>query len=234
MRSLGVEVALKAEARCLVRGQETGDFICLPEGMVIGLSGIGPERACQTARALLEKGATALLSWGCAGGIHPKVSPGDLVLPETVIAADRSVFYTDVDWHRCLYTCLNGHLDIYTDPLLECHSVLTGPGEKSELSQRYGAIAVDMESAAVARVAHQAGVPFMAIRAIADSSDSSIPLSGLVAVDGHGHVCLPRLLKGILFHPADLFSLIRLGMYFQRARASLKKVARLAGRDLLY
>ena len=93
MKLLGVEVALKAEAECLARGQKViEDFIYLPEGIVIRLSGIGPERACLAAKALLERGVTALLSWGCAGGLDPKLSPGDLVLPKTVIAADQSAF----------------------------------------------------------------------------------------------------------------------------------------------
>ena len=232
---LGVEVALEAEAKCLARGQGiTENFIYMPEGILVRLSGIGPRRAGLAAKALLEKGVTALLSWGCAGGLHPRVSPGDLILPKTVIAADQSVFYTDLDWHRCLHACLKGHVDLHTDPLIESPSVLTNFDEKLALSHRYGAVAVDMESAAVARVACQAGVPFMAIRAVADPPDMSIPLSSLAAVDEHGRVCLPRFLKKLLWHPADLFPLIRLGMCFHSARVTLKKVAHLAGKDLVY
>ena len=232
---LGVEVALKAEAKCLARGQRiTEDFIYLPGGILVRLSGIGSGRARLAARALLGKGVSALLSWGCAGGLHPRVSPGDLILPKTVIAADQSLFYTDADWHRCLYACLKGHVDLHTDPLIESPSVLTDFDDKLAFSRRYGAVAVDMESAAVARVACQAGVPFMAIRAVADPSDMSIPLSGLLAVDEHGQVCLLRLLRRLLRHPADLFPLIHLGMYFHSARVTLKKVARLAGKDLVY
>ena len=235
MTLLGVEVALKAEAKCLARGQRiTENFIYLPEGILVRLSGIGSGQARLAAKALLEKGVTALLSWGCAGGLHPRVSPGDLILPKTVIAADQSLFYTDVDWHRCLHDCLKGHVDLHTDPLIESPSVLTNFNDKLALSYRYGAVAVDMESAAVARVACQAGVPFMAIRAVADPPDMSIPLSSLAAVDEHGRICLPRLLKRLLWHPVDLFSLIHLGIYFHSARVTLKKVAHLVGKDLVY
>jgi hypothetical protein len=68
---LGVVTALKAEAMVLVkRPMAVGEVLHLPEGKLVKLSGIGPKQARLASEALVENGATALLSWGIAGGIH--------------------------------------------------------------------------------------------------------------------------------------------------------------------
>ena len=86
-----------------------------------------------------------------------------------------------------------------------------------------------MESGAVARVAQEAGVPFMAVRAIADSADMAIPQGSLGALDEFGELNLLRLFKGLIRHPLELFDMIRLGWNFRAAQVTLSKVARLAG-----
>ena len=45
-----------------------------------------------------------------------------------------------------------------------------------------------MESAAVIAVAHQAGIPFVAIRAIADRADVMVPQSVLTSLDPFGRL----------------------------------------------
>lgn len=235
MKLLGIVAALPAEVRSLTnQAIAAGGLIQLREGALLQLSGIGAKRAGWAAEALLEKGATALLSWGCAGGLHARVSPGDLVLPKVVIAADQTLFPTDAAWHERLYKHLSGHVELHTAPLAETPGVVSRPEEKAALFERYGAIAVDMESAAVARVAEQhTGVPFIAIRAVVDPADTPIPPSALSAIDDHGRLQPLRLLGRLARHPAELFLLIRLRRHFRAARTTLVMVARLAGSNLL-
>src|SRR5512143_3977009 len=72
---LGIIVAVMAEARTLTKEPiPGGEVTALPGGAMLIVSGMGPTRAARTSRALLEKGATALLSWGSAGGLASKVS----------------------------------------------------------------------------------------------------------------------------------------------------------------
>jgi len=231
---LGIVVAMTAEARSLVQKPIlSGDLMHLSEGTVIQLSGMGPQKAGEAGKNLLGHGATALLSWGSAGGLVSTLSPGGLVLPGKVIGADQSSYTTDPPWRGRLLDRLKGSLDLHQGSLAESVTALKGPAEKKVLFERTGAIAVDMESGALAKVAQEAGVPFMAVRAIADPADMTIPQSSLRAVDEFGELSLLKLLSGLIRHPAELFDLIRLGRNFRAAQVTLSKVAHLAGSQLL-
>jgi adenosylhomocysteine nucleosidase len=89
-----------------------------------------------------------------------------------------------------------------------------------------------MESAAVARVAASAGLPFLVVRAVADHAGMSLPAAVLHALDGRGDVALPRLLGYAIRQPAQFVELARLGRAFGAAAATLRRVRALAGDDL--
>jgi adenosylhomocysteine nucleosidase len=234
LKYVGIVVATTAEARSLVKKFiVTDEVIHMPEGVMIQLSGMGPQRAELAADNLLNHGAAALLSWGTAGGLVPGVSPGSLVLPSVVISADQCPYPTHPTWHERLFHRLEGCVDLYQGGLAESVTVLKSPAEKKVLFERTGAFAVDMESRSVAGVAHEAHVPFMAIRAIADSADTAIPQASLVAVEEFGQVNLLRLIRGLSKHPLELFPMIRLGRNFRAARATLETVAHLVGSNFL-
>jgi adenosylhomocysteine nucleosidase len=52
---------------------------------------------------------------------------------------------------------------------------VASPEQKSKLRESYGAQAVDMEAAAVARAAESRNIPFTAIKAISDTADIDLP-----------------------------------------------------------
>jgi adenosylhomocysteine nucleosidase len=174
-----------------------------------------------------------LLSWGSGGALHPKLSPGNLILPKSVIASQKDVFPTDADWHNRLVARLKNRLEIHSEPLAQSPSLLASPVEKSNFSNQNDAIAVDMESGSVAEIANRANLPFMAIRAIADTADMAIPASALNAIDEYGRLRPMRLLSSLARKPSDLVPLARLGRSFRAARTTLETVVRLAGNDLL-
>ena len=70
-------------------------------------------------------------------------------------------------------------------------------GGKTSSRAQSGAVAVDMESAAVARITSEAGVPFACLRAISDDADTYLPES-LLAVLEHGGVRPARLMAAIV------------------------------------
>ncbi len=234
MSHLGIIVGVPAEARSLATHSIiTGDPVWLREGVTLNVSGVGPRRAGTASRILLKKGVTALLSWGSAGGLSQKLSPGSLILPETVIASDRTVYHADPSWHGGLCDRLRGQVDFYTGPMTESPTVVRTAAEKAILFQQTGAIGVDMESAAVAAVAQEARVPFVAVRAVADSADVTLPRSALSACDEFGRLNFLKLIRGIVAQPTELFSLIRLGRDYRAAQTTLALVARSVGIDLL-
>ena len=227
-------MAVAAEARSLVKQSiADGELIYLAERAMLSVSGMGPRRAAVASRTLLEKGAAALLSWGSAGGLKPNLSPGSLILPKTVIASDRSLYHVDAPWHKSLCDRLKGHVDFHTEPLVESAMVVRNPAEKAILFRETGAIGVDMESAAVAAVAQETGVPFLVVRAIADSSDTTILDSTLNAIDEFGRLNLLKLIQGLAKDPTEILALVRIARNYRTAQRTLATVARLTGKDLL-
>lgn len=223
-----------AEARILAKEPiAAGELTPIPEGAMLLLSGMGADRARRAARTLLENGATALVSWGFAGGLLPGLSPGSLILPERILAVDRSIYYVDPVWHEFLGNRLKPHVSLHRGTLAESTVVLDSRAEKIALFQRTGATAVDMESASIALVAKAAGVPFMAIRAITDGPEMAIPQSILNSIDEFGRACLFKLFPYLTKRPAELMALVRLRRNFQAARATLTRVVRQAGSNFL-
>lgn len=235
MTCLGIVAALPGEIEVFCQKPiAPGAVVSLSEHVLLVLSGIGAERASLGGRLLLDKGATALLSWGSAAALDYRLMSGSLILPRQVIAADLSVFQVDPHWHEHLYRRLSGKFATYVEPLIETQSVLASRAQKQTLHQRSGAIAVDMESAALGRLAHQAGVPFLAIRVIADTADMTIPRPVLGTIDPVGRIRLFRLLAELIFHPGEWQALWRLFKGFRAAQTTLAGVAKCAGNDLLF
>ena len=200
---------------------------------LVKIAGIGADRAFAASESLIAEGVAALLSWGSGGALHPKLSPGNLVLPKSVIVSQKNVFPTDADWHNRLVARLKNRLEIHSEPLAQSPSVLTSSREKSNFSNHNDAIAVDMESGSVAEMANRANLPFMAIKAIADTADMAIPASAINAIDEYGRLRPTRLLSSLVRKPSDLVPLARLSRSFRAARTTLETVVRLAGNDLL-
>jgi len=124
----------------------------------------------------------------------------------------------------------------------KCYYRLQGPGamlhttevtrtadEKRMLFDRTGALAVDMESAAVAQVARGAQIPFAIVRAIVDPQTTPIPAAALASIDELGRPRIASLLSALAREPRDLLALVRLSACFRAALASLKRAAEIAG-----
>ena len=136
-------------------GQAESEVHCLVTGM-------GP-RAGEAVRRRLAKGDIQLVvSTGFAGGIRSGFHVGDLVLASEVIHAPSG------DRHQPAPSFSNFSNTAFVGPFVTVEKALPDPKAKAWAGSRFGAIAVDMESAAVAHAADQAGVPWVAVRAILD------------------------------------------------------------------
>lgn len=203
-------------------------------GAMLTLTGMGPRSASRCSQRLLDRGANALLSWGSAAGLHESLKPGHLVLPECVLTADLSRRFVDPQWHRKLYAALEDQHLPCTAPLVESRAVLASSTQKRELGKRSGAIAADMESAAIAEVAHRANLPFMVIRAVSDSVEYGIPQHLIQATDAIGRIRWQDILVLIALRPWKWSTAIRLGWGFHSAMTTLRRVVESVDRALLF
>ncbi|MFN2333339.1 MAG: hypothetical protein ABR550_02805, partial [Wenzhouxiangellaceae bacterium] len=96
--------------------------------------------------------------------------------------------------------------------------------DKQRLALSSKAMAVDMESAAIAAVARQHGLPFLALRVIVDRVEQAVPPLALAAMQG-ASIRPGRVLAGLLKSPQQLSPLLALAFAGHRARTVLAECA---------
>ena len=156
---------------------------------------------------------------------------GDLLLPTEVTNADGSTWDTDPIWRARLANLLAGRASLHLGLQYTSDKVVPTRSGKAELAAT-GALAVDMESAAIAAVAKRAGVPFVVVRAVCDDAHRSLPRSALLAIDATGRFRPGPFLGVILRRPIELLALLELRRDLRAALDTLRRVVAIAGRGL--
>ena len=211
--STGVVAALPAEARWL-----------RASALEVRVGGVGAEPARRTARALIADGAKSLISWGTAAALAPTLGVGTLVLADRVIG-DSVPLVPDREWTARIAESLRDVVPLVRGTMACPTDVLRNANEKHALADRSGAIAADMESAAIGAVAREAGLPWIVVRVISDAADTVVPFSIVDAIDRNGALSWTRLLGGLLKHPLDLVALPKLARGMQLAGRTMTSVA---------
>ena len=181
----------------------------------LGVVAIGAASAEEAAR----RGASALISFGLAGGLDPALPPGTLVVAATVVTLAGERFAAA----PALIASLGG---ASAGAILASPGIVGGASEKARLFATTGAVAVDMESGAVARAAARHGIPFAVLRAIADPAGRDLPPAARAAFDPAGGIAYIRLIASLAANPAQLPALIALGRETRAAMRALRRAAR--------
>ncbi|HEX19591.1 MAG TPA: hypothetical protein ENG78_02060 [Acidiferrobacteraceae bacterium] len=225
---VGIVSALPAEAQSLIHKKpKARTSYCLSDEARLQLSGIGADRAAAAARELLQQGTVALLSWGIVGALSTDLASGDVVLPENILAQNGTSYSVDADWHEQVMQHLLQAMPCRIGSLFCSDCVIESPDRKRDLVRRTAAVAVDMESCAIAAVAKEAKVPFLAIRVVLDNAGQAIPRSAQAAVDVDGNAMYKQMLRSLLRHPGDLSAMIKLARALKKAQSTLKLLSSL-------
>ena len=115
-------------------------------GHQVRCSGGRIARARDLARQLLDDGAQGLVSFGIAGALDPRLATGRLVIATSVVVGEQC-FDADAGWREGLCAALP---EAVAGIVAGSPEVVATPAAKAALHARRGAIAVDMESGAVA------------------------------------------------------------------------------------
>jgi adenosylhomocysteine nucleosidase len=211
-KRVAIVAALEREVKPIVADWRSSDreyggqcfriFECDQAVLVCG--GIGPEPARRAAQAIISLFAPSeLVSVGFAGALDPTLKVGDAFVPRRVVdASDGSV----------------SDIGAGSGTLISFASI-AGVGQKEKLARSYGAQAVDMEAAAVARAARAQGLPFKAMKAISDESDFEFP--GLEGFIRDGRFCATRFLAWSVAQPWLWLTVVRMARNSARATSTL-------------
>jgi len=144
------------------------------EGAVVACSGIGADAARRTAEAAINLyHPLVVISAGFAGALNPEFEVGHTFTARHVIDA--------LDGSRSDSGRGHGVLISFAD--------VADIEQKARLGEAYGADAVDMEAAAVARSAAAHGIRFLACKVISDTSRTALPpITRFVGNDGRFHL----------------------------------------------
>lgn len=195
-------------------------------GFPVACAGADAEVA---AGALLDGGAVGIVSFGVAGGLAPDLRPGTLVLATAVIG-DGVSYGTDPLWRDRL---AGAFPQARSGAVAGVARPVVAVAGKADLHARTGALAVDMESLAVARVCHRRGRPFAVLRAVADPAGRALPPLALAGLDGQGGIAPVAVLARLARDPRQVAGLCRLGLDFGRALLALHAAAGAFPGDLL-
>jgi adenosylhomocysteine nucleosidase len=153
---------------------------------------------------------------GFSGGLQSGQRVGDLVLATEVVDRQGN------RWTTCHAALLPGG-EITLAPVLSVTEMVGDPREKQRLRQQHDAVAVDMESAAAARLCHEQNVPFACLRAISDDRNTALS-PHLVELLRSGRVSMPRLAETVLRHPSSIRELMQLAANTRKAAKQLLAV----------
>jgi adenosylhomocysteine nucleosidase len=178
MPRVAIVAALEREVSGLTRNwsriereHEGRRFIfCERDEMVVVCGGIGVEAARRATDAVIALYRPGLVqSVGFAGALEAGLSVGDLFVPAVVIDA-RDGSRIEIEGGK---------------GVLVTFMAVAGADQKSKLAGAYGALAVDMEAAAVLASACAHGIAFGATKVISDGLDFEIPAAGrFIDADG--------------------------------------------------
>jgi adenosylhomocysteine nucleosidase len=183
-------------------------------------SGIGPARGADAVRVLISWVRPELIiNIGFAGGITNSVAVGDLILANRLFSYDGQLLQEKHSLDRSLSdlietalvaACQGEQFQVLRGGFITCDKILPKRQLTGLLPRAVMNPVLDMESAAEAEAAHEAGVSFLGLRAISDDAGEDLGFSITEFTDSSMNVKVSRVLLTLIRKPRLLPQLIRL------------------------
>jgi adenosylhomocysteine nucleosidase len=213
MTRTGIIAAMSGELRPLVVGwkQQTRDGVDLwahrDENLYVAACAGTGQPAATRAFAAIEADAPIdlVFSVGWAGALTAQIAVGSAHNLAGVIDAQTGE----------RFNCDAGAGDLW----LVTNSRVADETEKRRLASTYGAALVDMEAAAIARLAQMRGIPFYCVKGVSDSLDANLPDFNHFLADGKFNTV--HFVLYALFRPWYWPALARMGENSKKASQSI-------------
>lgn len=187
------------------------------------VTGMGFERMQNGLALALEKQLpSSILFIGYAGGTTPVVSLAHLVLAEKVVRAEEEkLFGADkASLGVGKKVCVEKKLDHHIGTMVTVDHVIGSPHEKADIGAVHGAIALDMEAAALAQVASQRNIPWLVVKAILDPMEMELP-NLQECMEATGEVKPILMMEHFLKNPREVTQLTQIQYNASQARQAL-------------
>ena len=189
--------------------------------------GIGQQRASEATRMLLAKGPRMVVSFGVAGAVQADLQIGDVVtarhtcrLEQGTVGPVAPLFELPGEARRAAEQALQARGVRLLDGV-----AVTTQGEQSILKGAAGLEnpVLEMETAAVAAAAAQAGVPLLVLRGISDNPQEPLPLDPGAVLDEENRLKIGKLIGILLRRP---YLLPQLGRFRHNTTLAAENTAR--------
>jgi adenosylhomocysteine nucleosidase len=144
------------------------------------LAANGPGRACVSELLKTRREVSAIVSTGFCGALDPSLSVGDIVVSGAAPSAQ---------------------INFRSGRIHSVDRVIIKSQEKLALRNETGALAVEMEAAAVEEKAREWGVPFYCIRVVSDTASDDMPLDFNHFRDAQGRFSRTRISMAAMARP---------------------------------
>lgn len=178
--------------------------------VMLAANGAGPKlavRAVETAiRAvsaaeLSSSRLEAVIAAGLCGGLDPSLRENDIVVATEVLNSATGERFASSE--------VLADREFKSGVIVTQDRIATTASDKAELAKT-GAIAVDMEAAAIAAHARRAKIPFACVKAVSDRADESLVVDFNQMRDAEGRIARGKISLYGLTHPQKMPGLLRL------------------------
>jgi hopanoid-associated phosphorylase len=185
--------------------------IAVGQNVISVLSGGSLPTLMQNLNQIDPSTIKAVISFGVAGALDPRLRVGDIVVATSVTNDQRQVFDADTSMvEEIVLDLKRSNLYPHVGPTFGTTIPRYNASDKAALWKQSHAIAVDMESEGAAQWARAHGLPFAMIRTISDNQSFTLPPAALTAVNADGTYNVGAVIQSVLNDPFEFGGLIEL------------------------
>jgi adenosylhomocysteine nucleosidase len=217
METIGLIAAMPQESKALLRcikgwnrttiGPFQGArFQLMGRNCLLVTSGMGLKRATDATRALLAATSPHLLiSFGIAGAVNADLQIGDAVIAGSTCLLEKGLpgkfrplaSLSDIAWDAATRVLEPEGARLVPGTAITTRGSQVVPQQSEEMPNPV----LEMETAGIALVAAEKGIPLLSIRSISDGPRSPIPIDLEAVMDDEYNFRIGKMIKMVLQHP---------------------------------
>ncbi|MBT4865759.1 MAG: 5'-methylthioadenosine nucleosidase [Planctomycetaceae bacterium] len=202
--ALAIELGAFLERCERVKKYKGGDFVFRggrydDVRIAVVETGLGFARARRATQAMLDAHTPQwVVSAGFSGALLPEMKVGQIVMANSIVDTHGHELKVDMKMPA------DPEHGLHVGRLVNTDEIVQTIAEKKRLAEETGAIAVDMESLAVAQICQERGIRFLAVRVISDDLSADLPDEVRTVIGTSGSARLGAALGAVWKRPGSV------------------------------